>query len=141
MALGEGASVPEVRRRLAAGIGEHPPIEISDSGVRGWLRSARNDARLLAAVAPEAAVPSLADRIVVLLERELARLERAPSAKLDVDRLDRIARTLATVSKVERPKGEGKERDQASGLLRLLPEGNSQGTGTEETEPIGHDGP
>lgn len=63
----------------------------------------------------------MADRILVLLDRDLAALEQG-SGKVDLERLDRIARTLRTVEPI-RPKGEGKK---AASLRSILPTGDEQ---------------
>jgi hypothetical protein len=113
-----GASVPQIRRALAAGVGDREPIEASSKAIEGWLIRPRSTGADVAGIGSGALAHTMNRRILVLLERELQRLEKSPKGTLDVERLDRIARTLATVEKSSPPPKVARE-EKGSSLLRL----------------------
>ena len=79
------AQYVQVQRELAAGADGHPPLKVGANALRRWARQAKQTEGL-----------SMADRITRILDAQLTAMERG-NGKVDLERLDRIARTLKTV--------------------------------------------
>jgi transposase-like protein len=79
-------SAEQIRQRLRAEQGADVPT----GTVRRWVREARQDF-------PAPSIGDLSGRILALLSADLRRLERQPTAKLDVDRLAKLAATLKSL--------------------------------------------
>lgn len=108
---------------------------VAESGRPFSYRRAR-DAVRLARTRPlssaERLDPSaMADRIMRLLDRDLAGIEAA-SGRIDLERLDRIAATLRRIEPI-RPKAEGRK---TASLRSLLPTADEQAEGSEQTEGL-----
>jgi transposase len=119
VAIGEGRGASETARRLQRGMDGGPPVAVTAEVVRRTVQRIRRDGT--ADVRPSA----LAGRMLRLVERELAKLERQTGA-LDTDRLDKLAATLRRLD----PLSQGKPSDpaQTEGLLSLV-EPSTEGDG------------
>ena len=101
LAVSTSLSAAEIHRRLLVGSDGQPPARISYPPIQRAVAQIRLEAR---GASMDLSPGSLAERIVYLLDRELTRLEVARGGA-DLERLDRIARTLRTVEPI-RPRGQ-----------------------------------
>src|SRR3954466_4281562 len=92
-------NVAETQRRLAAELGQTVPVET----LRHWVRGADT------ADGPPT-VPALSGRLLRLCSLELARLERAPASKMDLDRAGKVAQILKVVEPLVKGKGQAPRR-------------------------------
>ena len=108
LVIGQGLSVSEALRQLAAGADGGTPETVGRTQADRILRDERER------TAARADVPQVAARILALLSAELGTIERATGPK-DLDRVHRIAQTLGTVERLRPETGKADE----TGLLAL----------------------
>lgn len=117
LALSTDLPAAEIHRRIRAGSDGGQPLKVS-------YRSTALSVRLARATSPDvrrADPASMAARILALLNADLTRLEAA-SGPADLDRLDRIARTLRTVEPIR----AAPENKKIASLRSLAPPGSEQ---------------
>jgi hypothetical protein len=116
-----GRTAAQIHRELKAGADGEEPLRVSYQTIARMVR----DLRLAPIDPPSELTPSsMAGRIMRLLDRQLARIEEDLTS-VDVEQLDRIARTLRTIEPI-RPKGEGRERSSLRSLLHQEVEESSE---------------
>jgi hypothetical protein len=102
LVIGQGLSVSEALRQLAAGADGGEPETIGRTQADRILREERER------TAARADVSQVAARILALLSAELGTIERATGPK-DLDRVHRIAQTLGTVERLRPETGKAEE--------------------------------
>jgi transposase len=130
LVLGEGVRQSEAVRILAAGRDGAPPWQVNAETVRRTVNRLRGDHE-------HTATPSeLAQRIVRILQRELAAIEQKRGAA-DLDRLDKLTATLRRAEPLCSPSKQGRE-DKRADLRSLMRQGERNGRalsdGLEESE-------
>jgi hypothetical protein len=111
----ENGDLRAVRRRLET---EHR-LSVPNTTLRLWVR------RRAVPTAPS--VQTISERALALLSSEMSRLERS-SAKLDLDRLGKVAQTLKTL--------DGLSRKQAAPGLKTLSDLSSDADPKPEREDV-----
>lgn len=94
LVLGSELPVAAAIRALADGSDGGPPVQVSRNGADRVIRDAR------AAADARADVPTIAARMLGIVSRELASLEASDGPK-DLDRLAKLASTLATLERLQ----------------------------------------
>lgn len=122
LALGQGLSAAESWRAILTGADGSEPFRCSYGQVRRAIARARSDGM----PAAELSVDGMARRILRLLDRQLARIEAA-AGSIDLEELDRMARTLRTIEPIR----SSSSKTKASSLHQLVRQEPMQG------EPIG----
>jgi hypothetical protein len=115
LAIGQGLSVSEALRQMAAGTDGGEPETVGRTQADRILRDERQR------TAARADVSQVAARILALLSAELGTIERATGPK-DLDRVHRIAQTLGTVERLRPETGKAEEAS-----LLSLKEDETQG--------------
>jgi transcriptional regulator with XRE-family HTH domain len=124
----EELTAAQIAQRLSAEHGRDVPV----STVGGWLAPHR------AAAQPPAdlgqAIRSQAARLLALANRELTRLERGTGA-IDLERLERLARTLKTVEGLKPATAATQKPEAVRSLLDLGGSSKDRETGDVPTLP------
>lgn len=123
LVIGEGWSVAAAHRAIVSGADGSEPYPCTYPQIKRAVSRARSKS---GEPAPEITPAAMGRRILRLLERELARIE-ADRKQPDLERLDRIAKTLRTLE----PLRSSPSEKRASSLQRLIRQE------TEESPPIG----
>ena len=123
-----GRTAAQIHRELKAGADGGEPMTVSYPTIARIVRDLRFSR---SAPPPELNPAGMAGRILRLLDRELASIEDQPD-RIDVEKLDRIAKTLRTIEPI-RPKAEERK---ASSLRSLVQQEHPKGEGSEdESDP------
>jgi hypothetical protein len=108
----QGRAPGEIHEAIVSGADGGPPVPVPYNSIYSMLNREP-------ASPPDLRPRALAKRVVTILERELRKLEQR-GTRVDLDRLDKIAKTMKAVQ----PLLEG-ERPRSGGLQGLAVNGSS----------------